>query len=367
MRFPGRWDFAHDTGATIGVLLVNLGTPDAPTTSAVRRYLAEFLSDPRVVERPRWFWLPILHGVILQLRPRRSAAAYKTVWTDEGSPLLVISKRIAGAVEGALQRALGYPLPVALGMRYGNPAIDEALSALRKRGATRIVVLPLYPQYSGTTTGSAFDGVAAALRRWRWVPDIRFISSYHDDTNYIAALAESVRAFRAEHGAGDRLLLSFHGIPERYFLAGDPYYCHCQKTGRLLAETLQLDDDQWTLSFQSRVGPEVWLRPYTEAVLHTWAREGVAKVDVIAPGFAADCLETLEEIAERYTQRFASGGGTLRYIPALNDGESHIAALLARLLVEIQHWGPDEGIRAAGEHPAALERLQRAKALGAER
>jgi ferrochelatase len=362
-RFRGRRDFTHDSGATVGVLLINLGTPDAPTTSAVRRYLAEFLSDPRVVEQPRWFWLPILHGVILQLRPRRSAAAYRTVWTDEGSPLLVISKRIAGAIEDALEKSLGYPLPVALGMRYGNPSIDEALSALAERGATRIVVLPLYPQYSGSTTGSAFDGVAAALRRWRWVPDIRFISSYHDDASYIAALAESVRAFRAEHGTGDRLLLSFHGIPERYFLAGDPYYCHCQKTGRMLAEALQLDDDHWALSFQSRVGPEAWLRPYTEEVLDTWAREGVARVDVMAPGFAADCLETLEEIADRYGERFAAAGGTLRYIPALNDAETHIEALSARLLPEIRHWGLD----AAGGDPAALERLRRAQALGAER
>jgi ferrochelatase len=362
-RFRGRRDFTHDSGATVGVLLINLGTPDAPTTSAVRRYLAEFLSDPRVVEQPRWFWLPILHGVILQLRPRRSAAAYRTVWTDEGAPLLVIAKRIAGAIEDALEKSLGYPLPVALGMRYGNPSIDEALSALAERGATRIVVLPLYPQYSGSTTGSAFDGVAAALRRWRWVPDIRFISSYHDDASYIAALAESVRAFRAEHGTGDRLLLSFHGIPERYFLAGDPYYCHCQKTGRMLAEALQLDDDHWALSFQSRVGPEAWLRPYTEEVLDTWAREGVARVDVMAPGFAADCLETLEEIADRYGERFAAAGGTLRYIPALNDAETHIEALSARLLPEIRHWGLD----AAGGDPAALERLRRAQALGAER
>lgn len=360
MHYLGQSDYAHDTRHGAGVLLTNLGTPDAPDTGAVRRYLAEFLSDPRVVERPRWFWLPILYGIILQLRPPRSARAYRKIWTDDGSPLLVISKRIAAAVEASLKRHFDGDVPVALGMRYGNPSIASALSDLRARGATRITVLPLYPQYAGSTTGSTFDAVAGVLKAQRWVPSLHFIASYHDDPGYIAALADSVRGHRRQHGAGDKLLLSFHGIPKRYFDAGDPYHCHCQKTARLLAESLGLDDGDWALSFQSRVGPEQWLEPYTDKIIEEWAAKGVKTLDVLAPGFAADCLETLEEIAMQYCERFAARGGTLRYIPALNDREVHVGALTALLLREA-----GEGLRPAGGDPART--LERARALGAKR
>jgi ferrochelatase len=359
MHYPGQSDYAHDTQPRAGVLLTNLGTPDAPDTGAVRRYLAAFLSDPRVVERPRWFWLPILYGIILQVRPPRSAKAYRKIWTGDGSPLLVISKRIADAVESSLKQQLGNEVPVALGMRYGNPSIASALSGLRARGATRITVLPLYPQYCGSTTGSTFDAVSDALRKQRWVPALHFISSYHDDPGYIAALAESVRAHRRRHGAGDRLLLSFHGIPKRYFDAGDPYHCHCRKSARLLAESLGLDDGDWALSFQSRVGPDQWLEPYTDRIIDQWAAQGVKTLDVMAPGFAADCLETLEEIALRYAEQFAARGGTLRYIPALNDGGAHIGALTALLLREA-----GGGLRQTGGDSAGT--LERARALGAK-
>ena len=363
MEYQGQPDFSHDAPFRAGVLLTNLGTPDAPEKKAVRRYLAEFLSDPRVVERPRWLWLPVLHGIILNLRPRRSAEAYAKIWTEEGSPLLAISRRLSNAVADQLEREAGAPVPVALGMRYGRPSIDGALSYLRDHGADRIVVLPLYPQYSATTTGSTFDAIAHVLERWRRVPDVRFIASYHDDDGYINALAASIRAWREQNGAGEKLLLSFHGIPQRYFDAGDPYHCHCHKTTRLLADALGLDRHNIALSFQSRFGPEAWLKPYTDETLDEWAKNGVRRVDVAAPGFAADCLETLEEIAMQYAERFAAHGGELRYIPCLNDDEAHVSALCNRLTREAGEWWRD----GSESEVARAMRLERAQAVGATR
>ena len=360
MQFLGQSDFAHDTRLKAGVLLTNLGTPDEPTTGAVRRYLAEFLADSRVVERPRWLWLPILYGIILTVRPPRSARAYQKIWTGDGSPLLVISKRIAAALEASLEKELGREVPLALGMRYGNPSIAKALAALRARGVDRIVVLPLYPQYAGSTTGSTFDAVANALKKQRWVPALHFINGYCDDAGYIDALAASVRRFRERHGGGDRLLLSFHGIPQSYFNKGDPYHCHCWKTARLLAESLGMSDGDWGLSFQSRVGSDEWLKPYTDVVIDQWAADGVKTLDVLAPGFAADCLETLEEIVMQYGEQFAAGGGTLRYIPALNDDQAHVRALTGLLLREA-------GGALRREPESATKTLARARALGADR
>ena len=267
----------HSASERIGVLVTNLGTPDAPTAGAVRRYLAEFLADPRVIEIPRWVWRLMLHGVILRIRPRRSARAYATIWTSEGSPLLVNSQAIADALEARWSRSAPDRVAVALGMRYGSPSIPDALLALREAGATRIVVLPLYPQYSGTTGGSTFDVAARVLSGWRRVPALRFVDHYHDDPGYIGAIAASIEAAWSEGGRPDRLLFSFHGLPRRYLDAGDPYHCECRKTARLVAETLGLGPERWLVAFQSRVGREEWLRPYTDETLGAGPRDGGAR------------------------------------------------------------------------------------------
>jgi protoporphyrin/coproporphyrin ferrochelatase len=310
-----------------GVLLVNLGTPDAPTAAAIRPYLREFLSDRRVVDLPRWLWAPILHGVILPLRPRRIAPLYARIWRADGSPLLAITRELAAALAGALA-----PVPVVAAMRYGRPAVAAGLAELRQAGATRVIVLPLYPQYSATTTASAFDALEAALATPGWQPRVERIDDYHADAGYLDALAASVREHWAAHGRGDCLLMSFHGIPQRYVERGDPYGRQCAETARRLAGALQLRDDQWQIAYQSRVGKAAWLQPYTEAALPDLARRGARTLDVICPGFAADCLETLDEIAIRGRDAFvAAGGEALRYVPALNARPAHVAAL-ARLV-----------------------------------
>ncbi|MES9958575.1 MAG: ferrochelatase, partial [Sedimenticola sp.] len=279
-----------------GVLLTNLGTPDAPTTADVRRYLKEFLSDPRVVETPRLIWWLILNGIILRTRPAKSAEAYRQVWTENGSPLLDISQRQATALQERLQQRSEQPIKVALAMRYGNPSIAEGLESLRKANARRIIVLPLYPQYSATTTASTLDAVSDVLKTWRWLPELRFISHYQDHPGYIGALAESVREYWQQHGEPDRLLISFHGIPQDYADAGDPYPEECSTTAQLLADNLGLEAERWSMTFQSRLGRKEWLKPYTDKTLKQWGSEGTGKVHVICPGFSADCLETIEEI-----------------------------------------------------------------------
>lgn len=343
--------FRHGTPHGLGVLLLNLGTPDAPTVPAVRRYLAEFLSDPRVIELPRTLWWPILHGIILRLRPRRSARSYRALWTAEGSPLLIIARRQARALQERLDRQLPGPVQVVLGMRYGNPSIASALAALRDANAHRILVLPLYPQYSATTTASGFDAVTTELSTWRRLPELRFINQYHDEPGYIAALAHSIHAYWAEQGEPDRLLFSFHGLPRAYLLRGDPYGCQCRKTARLTAEALALPPQRWQLAFQSRVGRQEWLRPYTEETLMAWGREGVKKVHVVCPGFAADCLETLEEIAVTNRDRFLTAEGEeFGYIPALNDRAEHLELLTALVLRHVAGWP-----QAQGQAGAALQ------------
>ena len=308
-------------------LLVNLGTPSAPSAGAVRRYLVEFLSDPRVVDAPRWFWLPLLRGVIAPIRGIRSARAYRKVWMAEGSPLKVLSERLALAVGRELA---GSGVETRLAMRYGEPSVDRVLADLG--GVSRLVVLPLYPQYSRTTTASAEDALTRAVRTLARQPELAYVREYHDDPGYLDALAASVRAHRAAHGAPDHLLCSFHGIPERYVQAGDPYGDQCARTAELLRARLGLGPDAFSISYQSRVGREPWLGPDTESRLRELARTGARRVEVICPGVPVDCLETLEEIAIRGAECFrAAGGERLDYIPALNDAPVH-AALLATLI-----------------------------------
>jgi len=315
----------------LGVLLVNLGTPDAPTTEAVRRYLAEFLSDTRVVETPRWLWWFILNGIILRRRPKRSAAAYASVWTEDGSPLMRISQHQVEGLQQQLNGCLDQPVKVALAMRYGNPSIAAGLDQLRQANANRVLVLPLYPQYCAATTASIFDAVTMELQQWRRIPELRFINRYHNHPTYIQALADSVRAVWKREEQPERLLMSFHGIPQDYADGGDPYPEECQTTASLLAAELALADDQWAVSFQSRMGRKPWIQPYTDKLLKTWGKEGVKRVHVICPGFAADCLETLEEIAVENRDYFLKAGGeSCHYIPALNESPGHI-----RLMAEL--------------------------------
>lgn len=310
--------------ARVGVLLANLGTPDEPSTPALRRYLAQFLSDPRVIEVPRIIWKAILHGVILRVRPKKSAALYKSVWTSEGSPLLAISKQ----QRAAIQEQLGDGYSVKLGMRYGNPSIADALRELQVEGVRKIIVLPLYPQYAGPTTGSTFDALAAELTQWRWVPELHFINNYCDHPLYIEALANSVQEAIGQHGLPQKIIFSYHGMPKRYLTAGDPYFCLCQKTTRLIQEKLQLDKNICITSFQSRFGREEWLKPYTDETLENLPKEGVKNVMILSPAFSADCLETLEELAVENRQVFLSAGGEkYEYIAALNARADHILAL----------------------------------------
>jgi len=328
MNFSAQQNFDHDHASGIGILLTNLGTPDAPTKASVRAYLKEFLWDPRVVEEPRWKWWLILNGIILNIRPARSAAAYKKVWGHDGSPLLAISRKQQAKLQQLLQERAGDNVHVELAMRYGNPSIKAGLEVLRRKNCRKIIVLPLYPQYSATTTGSTFDAVADVLKTWRRVPELHIIDAYHDHPAYIAALSNSIKSYWQEHGEPEKLLMSFHGIPERYFKAGDPYPCHCRKTVRLVRENLGLDEERASIAFQSRFGVEPWIQPYADETLKAWGKAGLASVDVVCPGFAADCLETIEEIGMENRDYFLESGGTqYRYIPALNDNDAHIDAL----------------------------------------
>jgi len=321
--------YQHGEPRKIGVLMVNLGTPEAPTKAALKTYLRTFLSDPRVVEfkGPRWLWLFILNAVILNIRPKKSAQAYASIWDelgpDTGSPLMHISQ----LQHHALQQELDAEYIVELAMRYGDQSIESGLDSLQKQGAESVIILPLYPQYSASTSASIFDAVSNAYQQRRWLPDIRFISHYHDHDLYIEALAQSVRVHQKQHGK-QFLLMSFHGIPQRYLHNGDPYHCECHKTGRLLAEKLGLREDEYQVSFQSIFGREPWLQPYTDASLKALPDQGIKAVQVICPGFAADCLETLEEIAIENRDYFIDAGGeSYSYIPALNDSRDHIQLL----------------------------------------
>ena len=360
MSYRSEPQFKHGGAARVGVLVVNLGTPDAPTPAALRRYLAEFLSDRRVVEIPRLLWWLLLHGVILRVRPAQSARKYAAIWLPEGSPLAVWTARQATLLRGYLGQA-GHSVLVRHAMRYGQPSIAAELDALRKEGATRVLVLPLYPQYSASTSASVFDAVAAWGQRSRWLPELRFVQQYHDDPDYIAALAAQVRSHWQREGRGAMLVMSFHGVPERTLHLGDPYHCSCHKTARLLAAELGVPPEQYRVTFQSRFGKAQWLQPYTEPTLQQLAREGVERVDVLCPGFVADCLETLEEIDMEARATFiAAGGKTLHYIACLNDRHEWIAALRDIALRHLQGWDTAR----ASDAELALQR-ERALRLGA--
>jgi ferrochelatase len=329
---------AHGTAPRTAVVLCNLGTPEAPTPQAVRRYLAEFLSDRRVVEIPHALWLPILHGIVLRVRPARSARKYASIWMPEGSPLKVWTERQAVLLEGYLGQR-GARVVVRYAMRYGTPSIASVLDRLQADGADRILVLPLYPQYAASTTASIADALGAWLRGVRDVPEFRFVKHYHDDAGYIDALAARVGEHWRVHGRPDRLVLSFHGLPRRSIALGDPYHGECLATGRLLAERLKVGDDFVAITFQSRFGRAEWLQPYTEPTLVALARAGLGRVDVFCPGFTCDCLETLEEIDQEARAAFlAAGGRQFGFIPCLNDSHPWLAALAGVALRHLQGW-----------------------------
>jgi ferrochelatase len=315
-----------------GVLLVNSGTPDSLTSGGVRSFLRRLLRDRRTIEVPRVIWCWILYCIILPLRPRRVLPKYRRVWTDRGSPLLLHSQALRDALRLRLAADTGKEVSVELGMLYSTPDVAQGLAALRDSGAQRIVVLPLFPQYSGTTNAAALDQVGIAMRSWRFVPELHFAADYATHPAYIAALAASVRTHRQQHGAGDHLLLTFHGIPKQYVEEGDPYQRKCELTAHALATALGLAQSEWSLSFQSRVGTAEWLRPYTDDVIVALAKRGVRTLDAICPGFVVDCLETIDEIGHECDVTFrAAGGAKLRYIPALNSGAEQVD-LLAGLL-----------------------------------
>jgi ferrochelatase len=357
--------FTHGSAGRSAVLLVNLGTPTAPEPRALRAYLKEFLSDPRVVEIPRLLWLPILYGIILTVRPRKSAAKYASIWTPQGSPLLWHSEQQTLLLRGWLGER-GLDFDVRLAMRYGEPSIARVLDELAAARTERLLVLPLYPQYSASTTATVFDAVGRALARLRNPPELRTVKHFHDDPGYIAALATQVRDYWRRHGRaqelGGKLVMSFHGVPRRTLELGDPYHCECHKTGRLLAEALQLAPDEYVVSFQSRFGKAEWLQPYTAPLLHDLAQQGARRVDVVCPGFVSDCLETLEEIAIEGKEEFvAAGGGEYHYIPCLNEGPAFIGALAD--LVQA-HTGGWPVTRAAVQARASAALAQRAYARG---
>ncbi|MES1925769.1 ferrochelatase [Salinisphaera sp. T31B1] len=323
----------------IGVLFTNLGTPDDTSVSAVRRYLAEFLSDRRVVDLNRALWLPILYGVILTFRPKNSAEGYRSVWMDEGSPLMVYARRQVDAIQKRLDADVSTPVHVALAMRYGNPSIEAGLRELDAAGCKQVLVLPAYPQYSATTVATTFDKVGEVLADWPEPPQLRQINRYHDHPAYIQALAQSVREHWQQHGRGEKLVMSFHGIPKRYVKQGDPYPRDCGVTAQLLASELGLGRNDYKVCFQSRFGREPWLQPYLDETMKAWGKAGMKRVDVMCPGFSADCLETLEEIREENREYFENaGGGELRYIPALNAREDHIEMFTQLIQRELAGW-----------------------------
>lgn len=322
----------------LGVLLVNLGTPQAPTAPAIRRYLAEFLSDPRVIEIPRYLWMPILHGVVLPRRPARLAPRYEAIWMEGGSPLLVYTQRQARALAPLLAER-GLDVRVEAAMRYGEPSIAQAIARLRQAGCSRMLTVPLYPQYSASTTATVIDEVGRVAARLRDQPELRYLKRFHVDPGYIGALAGTIQRYWDAHGKPQKLLLSFHGLPRYSIELGDPYYRDCMQTAKALGARLSLASDEIEVSFQSRFGSARWLEPYTEPTLKELARQGVTEVDVVCPGFTADCIETLEEIAQEGRDAFLGAGGQrFRYINALNDDPDWIAALADLVQTQLQGW-----------------------------
>jgi|TARA_B110000438_G_scaffold301220_1_gene355566 ferrochelatase len=336
--FIGEKNYEHGSSDKTGILLTNLGTPDAPTAKAVKPYLLEFLSDPRVIELPKFIWQIILRGIILLIRPRRSAKIYSSIWTKDGSPLLSISKKQLELVKKELQSS--YPNTVIeLAMRYGNPSINSSLKKLQNQQVRRLLILPLYPQYCAATTASTFDAVTNVLQKWRWIPELRFINQYFEEENYIKAIASSIEYFRKINGIPQKTIFSYHGIPKKYHTKGDPYHCYCLKTTRLVREYMKLKDEDVITTFQSRFGRQEWLQPYTSQTLMELPGQGVNNIHIISPGFSADCLETLEELEEENRGYFMKAGGKeYKYIPCLNDNPLHISMITNLIHKHTQGW-----------------------------
>jgi ferrochelatase len=331
--------YAHGTAAKTGILLINLGTPDAPTAKSVRPYLKEFLGDPRVVEIPRAIWWLILNGIILNTRPKKSAAKYATIWMPEGSPLRVHTEKQTRLLQGFLGERTKSPFVVDYAMRYGNPSIPSVLRKLKEQNCQRILVVPMYPQYAASSTGTAFDIVFAELLQMRNTPALRTVKNFHDNPGYIKALANNINDYWMKNGRPEKLVMSFHGLPQFSLDKGDPYHCECHKTGRLLAQELGLKPEQYFLSFQSRFGKAEWLKPYTTATLKDLGKQKTKRVDVVCPGFVADCLETLEEIAMEGKEDFQhAGGGEYHYIPCLNERNDWMHALTDLVMDNLHGW-----------------------------
>ena len=354
--------YTHGTPQKTGILLVNLGTPEAPTSQAVRPYLKQFLGDPRVVEIPRLVWWLILNGIILNVRPKKSAAKYASIWLPEGSPLRVYTEKQAVLLKGYLGERTQTPLVVDFAMNYGNPSIADALLRLKRQNCQRILIVPMFPQYAASSTAPVFDQLFSALQKTRNVPALRTVRNFHDHAGYISSLAANINHYWSKHGRPDQLVMSFHGVPQYTLEKGDPYHCECHKTGRLLAEALGLSAAQYTVSFQSRFGRAEWIKPYTTATLKALGSQKTRRVDVVCPGFVADCLETLEEIAMEGREDFLhAGGGEYHYIPCLNANDDWIHALSDLVMDNLQGW-----LETPEAAELELSRL-RAEAMGAKR
>ena len=324
-----------DSNDKIGVIISNLGTPNSTSTTDLRKYLNQFLMDKRVIDLPRIIWVPLLKIIILNIRPRKSAKLYRAIWTKDGSPLLIFSKSIVKKLSEILDKKI----TVVLGMRYGSPSIEDAMDSLREKKISKIVVLPLYPQAGSPTTSSTFDTIADYLKNISWMPNLRFISGYHDHDGYIDSLAKSINTSFNNNGKPNKLIFSFHGMPLRYLKNGDPYYCFCHKTARLVAEKLNLNEKSYNIAFQSRFGSDKWLEPYIDKLLIDEANRGTKHIQVISPGFAVDCLETLEEISIQYHELFIQNGGEkFEYIPCLNDGDDQINLLQSIIKNSLENW-----------------------------
>ena len=338
VKYIGEKNYEHGSKEKIGVLITNLGTPDAPNKQELKVYLNQFLSDPRVIELPKILWQILLKLVILQIRPSKSAEAYKQIWTDRGSPLLDIANRQLNKIQSSFS-SKNENIVFEVGMRYGNPSIPDALSKLQKKQIRRLLVLPMYPQYCAATTGSTFDEVTNVLQKWRWIPEMRFINQYFEEKNYIEALSNSIKSFWKKNKKPQKIIFSYHGIPKRYLTNGDPYHCFCLKTTRLVKEHLGLLDDEIMTTFQSRFGKEEWLKPYTSETLKELPKQGIKNIHIISPGFSSDCLETLEELEKENKEYFMeSGGENYHYIPCLNDHEDHIDVFVNLIKKHIQGW-----------------------------
>ena len=338
MKYEGEKNYKHGKKEKIGILITNLGTPDKPNKKALKRYLKEFLSDPRVIEIPKLIWQAILRLIILNLRPQKVAKLYKSIWKKEGGPLLVMLQKQKKGIQKTLRKS-SKNLEIEIGMRYGNPSIKLGLERLKSKSCRKILVLPLYPQYCAATTGSTFDKVTEILRKWRWIPEIRFVNNYFEESMYIECLVKSIKESWKKFGKTQKLIFSYHGVPKKYLLKGDPYYCFCQKTTRLVAERMKLKKKDYITTFQSKFGPGEWLQPYTDKTLEELPKKGIKKIHILSPGFSSDCLETLEELEVQNKENFLSSGGErYNYIKCLNDDPQHLKMLGFLILNNIKGW-----------------------------